>query len=80
MVALHAWHDKTDTSSVVPVLRNPVTSFQHSAVVSEHGCAEIFGHSQDAQAQLLIENVADPRARQELTDAARALGLRPGFD
>ncbi len=48
--------------------------------MSEHGCAEIFGHSQDTQAQLLIEHVADPRARQELTDAARALGLRRGFD
>ena len=62
IVALHAWHDKTDSSTVVPVLANPVTSFQHSAVISEHGCAELFGRSQHAQAQLLIEQVADPRA------------------
>ena len=49
VVALHAWHDKTDASTVVPVLRNPVTSFQHSAIVSEHGCAELFGRSQHAR-------------------------------
>ena len=43
VIALHAWHQKTDTSTVVPLLDNPVTSFQHSAIVSEHGCAELFG-------------------------------------
>jgi acyl-CoA hydrolase len=80
LVALSAWHDKTDTSTVVPVLTNPVTSFQHSAVVSEHGCAELFGHSQHAQAQLIIERVADPRAREDLGEAARLLGLRRDFD
>ena len=48
IVALHAWHHKTDTSTVVPILDNPVTSFQHSAIVSEHGCAELFGRSQHA--------------------------------
>jgi len=80
IVALPAWHERTDSSTVVPVLANPVTSFQHSAIVSEHGCAEIFGHSQHAQAQLLIEQVADPRARDELSEAARRLGLRPDFD
>ena len=66
VVALRSWHDKTDTSSVVPTLRSPVTSFQHSAIISEHGCAEIFGRSEQAQARLLIEQVADPRARESL--------------
>ncbi|MFZ0248741.1 MAG: acetyl-CoA hydrolase/transferase C-terminal domain-containing protein [Acidimicrobiales bacterium] len=75
VVAIHAWHDKTDASTVVPVLTNPVTSFQHSAVISEHGCAELFGRSEHAQAQLLIEHVADPRARVELFEATRRLGL-----
>ncbi len=75
IVALHAWHDKTDSSTVVPVLTNPVTSFQHSAVVSEHGCAELFGRSEHAQAQLLIEQVADPRARSALAEASGRLGL-----
>jgi acyl-CoA hydrolase len=76
VVALHAWHDKTESSTVVPVLRNPVTSFQHSAIISEHGCAELFGRSQHAQAHLIIEQVADPRARAELSDSAAVLGLR----
>ncbi len=80
IVALRAWHEKSDTSTVVPILPNPVTSFQHSAVVSEHGCAEIFGRSQHAQAQLLIDQVADPRARDELAEAAHRLGLRRDFD
>jgi acyl-CoA hydrolase len=80
IVALHAWHEKTDSSTVVPVLTNPVTSFQHSAVISEHGCAELFGRSQHAQAQLLIEQVADPRARAKLSEAALGLGLRRDFD
>ncbi len=80
VVALHAWHDKTDTSTVVPVLTNPVTSFQHSAVISEHGCAELFGRSQHAQAQLLIEQVADPRARAGLVGAAAGLGLSRDID
>ena len=80
VVALHAWHDKSDASTIVPVLTNPVTSFQHSAVVSEHGCAELFGRSEHAQAQLLIEQVADPRARPALAEAAMRLGLRRNFD
>ncbi len=75
IVAMHAWHDKTNSSTVVPVLTNPVTSFQHSAVISEHGCAELFGRSQHAQAQLLIEQVADPRALAGLAEASERLGL-----
>jgi acyl-CoA hydrolase len=80
VVALRAWHEKTDCSTVVPVLTNPVTSFQHSAVVSEHGCAVLWGHSQQAQAQQLVDEVADPRARPTLAEAARRLGLRRDFD
>ena len=80
VVALHAWHARTDSSTVVPVLSNPVTSFQHSAVVSEHGCADLFGHSQHTQAQALIDQVADPRARESLSEEALHLGLRRDFD
>jgi len=43
--------------------------------VSEHGCAELFGRSQRAQAELIIGEVADPRARPELVAAAAGLGL-----
>jgi acyl-CoA hydrolase len=70
VVALHAWHDKTDSSTVVPSLTTPATSFQHSAIVSEHGCAEIFGRSLHEQADLIIDGVADPRARDELRRSA----------
>jgi acyl-CoA hydrolase len=80
VIALQAWHHRTDTSTIVPVLTNPVTSFQHSAVVSQHGCAELFGRSEHAQAQLLIDQVADPRARVQLGEAAARLGLRRDFD
>jgi acyl-CoA hydrolase len=75
VVGLRSWHDKTDTSNVVPNLTVPACSFQHSVVVSEHGCAEIFGQGQHAQARLLIEQVADPRAQAGLWDAAERLGL-----
>jgi acyl-CoA hydrolase len=75
VVALHSWHDKSDTSSVLPVLTNPVTSFQHTAIVSEHGCAELFGCTEQAQAHLVIEQVADPRSRAGLVEAAGKLGL-----
>lgn len=77
VVALRAWHDKTDTSKVVGVLDQPTTSFQHSAIVSEHGCAEIFGRSEQDQAALIIDHVADPRARDGLRHAAAELGLAP---
>ena len=75
VVGLRSWHDKTDTSNVVPNLTVPACSFQHSVVVSEHGSAEIFGQGQHAQARLLIEQVADPRAQARLWDAAERLGL-----
>ncbi len=72
VVALRSWHDKSDSSAVLPILTNPATSFQHSAIVSEHGIAEIFGHSQRAQARLIIDEVADPRARDDLHAAISA--------
>jgi acyl-CoA hydrolase len=75
LVCLRSWHDKTDTSTVVPILTVPACSFQHSVVVSENGSAEIFGRSQHTQAQLLIERVADARARASLWSAADQLGL-----
>ena len=79
IIALRSWHQKTNTSTVVPLLDNPVTSFQHSAMVSEHGCATLFGHSQHAQAKLIIHQVAHPRARGDLAEAAVHLGLGEDF-
>jgi acyl-CoA hydrolase len=69
IIALRSWHEKSDSSTVVPVLPHPVTSYQHSMIVSEHGRAEIFGRSQQTQARHLIDHVADPRARDELRDS-----------
>ncbi len=77
VIGLRSWHDKTDTSTVVPILTVPACSFQHSVVITEHGCAEIFGRSQHLQAQLLIDQVAHPRARAQLSDAVGGLGLGP---
>ena len=75
VIALRSWHERSDTSTIVPRLTDPVTSFQHSAVITEQGCARIFGRSQRAQAQLIIEHAAHPDAREELRERAVALGL-----
>ena len=75
VVALPSWHDKSASSTVVPLIGGPVTSFQQSAVVTEQGCAHLFGRSQRAQARLLIEEAAHPDAREALWAAAGRLGL-----
>jgi acyl-CoA hydrolase len=76
VIAMRSWHDKSDTSNVVAALDAPVCSFQHSVVVTENGLAHIFGRSQYAQARLLIEEAAHPRARAALWAGADRLGLR----
>lgn len=76
VIALRSWHAKSDTSNVVPLLGGPVTSFQHSVIVSEHGRAQIFGRSQRAQARLITDEVAHPDARDQLREAAARMGLR----
>jgi len=70
VIALRSWHDPSATSTIVPRLGDPATSFQHSAVVTEHGCAHVFGRSERAQARLLIERAAHPDARGWLREAA----------
>ncbi len=76
VIALRSWHEPSDTSTIVPRLVDPVTSFQHSAVITEQGCAQIFGRSQRAQARLIIDHAAHPDARELLREHAAALGLR----
>ncbi|MGD0453001.1 MAG: acetyl-CoA hydrolase/transferase C-terminal domain-containing protein [Solirubrobacteraceae bacterium] len=66
VIALRSWHERSDSSTIVPRLTQPVTSFQHSAVVTEHGCAHLFGRSARAQARLMIEHAAHPDAREQL--------------
>ncbi len=75
VIALRSWHEPSGSSTIVPLIQTPVSTFQHSVVVTDIGQAEIFGRSQFAQARLLIEQTADPRARTALWEAAGQLGL-----
>ena len=76
VIALRSWHERSNTSTIVRRLTDPVTSFQHSAVVSEQGCAHIFGRSQRAQARLIIEQTAHPDAREQLREPPAQVGLQ----
>ncbi|GGL07317.1 4-hydroxybutyrate CoA-transferase [Sphaerisporangium melleum] len=75
IIALPSWHPKADVSTVVPRLAGPVTSFQHSFIVSEQGAATIWGNDAATQAQQLLDNVAHPDARDALREAGRHLGF-----
>jgi len=75
IIALRSWHEKSNSSTIVPRLTDPATSFQHSAVITEQGCAQIFGRSQRAQARLITECVAHPDAREWLREEAASMGL-----
>ena len=74
-IALRSWHPKADVSTVVPLLDEPVTSFQQSAIVTEHGVAELWGYDQQAQCRHIIRDAAHPDVRDELWEEARHLGL-----
>jgi acyl-CoA hydrolase len=75
IIALPAWHAKTGSSTLIPQLTTPVTSFQHTAIVTDQGCAQLTGYDQRTQAAHLIDHAAHPDARDELRDAAARLGL-----
>ncbi len=75
VIALRSWHERSDTSTIVPRLTQPVTSFQHSAVVTEQGCAHLFGRSARAQARLIIDEAAHPDAREELREHVTPVAL-----
>lgn len=74
-IALTSWHPKADVSTIVPRITEPVTSFQHTAVVTEYGTAMAFGHSEHEQARAIIESAAHPKARDGLREAAGQMGL-----
>ena len=78
IIVLDSWHERTGASKIVPLLRSPATSFQHSVVITEHGAAEICGQSHAEQARLLAVRAADPRARDALLTPRRAALRRPG--
>lgn len=75
LITLRSWHDKTDTSTVVPRLDEPTTHLQHGAIVTEHGVARMFGRSQREQALGIINEAAHPRSRDWLSSEAHRLGL-----
>jgi Acetyl-CoA hydrolase len=74
-IALRSWHPRADVSAVVPLLDEPVTSFQQTAVVTEQGVARLWGFDEKTQARHLIEKAAHPRVRAELWEEAQQLGL-----
>ncbi|MEN9736414.1 MAG: hypothetical protein RL129_1125 [Actinomycetota bacterium] len=74
-MALPSWHDKTNSSKIVPLIDEAVTSFQHSYVVTEHGAARCFGRSQREQAQNIIDHAAHPSVRASLAEAGKKMGL-----
>jgi len=78
VIALHSWHAPSASSTIVPRLTDPITSFQHSAVVTEQGCAHVFGRSQRAQARLIIDQAAHPGARDELHESLAASPVTHG--
>jgi acyl-CoA hydrolase len=75
VIALRSWHPRADVSTIVPMIDEPVTSFQPSAVVTEQGTAELWGRSDREQAEALISEAAHPRVRSELCEEAHSLGL-----
>ena len=74
-MALPSWHQKSNTSTIVPLIEDAVTSFQHSYVVTENGIAPCFGRSQSEQARNLIDFAAAPQARESLRESAAQFGL-----
>ncbi len=75
IIALPSWHARADVSTIVPTLCEPATSFQQSYVVTDQGLARLWGAHQHEQARALIEHTAHPRARDELREHAKRLGL-----
>ncbi len=74
-IALPSWHAKADVSTIVARIDEPLTSFQHSAVVTEYGVAQAFGSSQAEQVNGIIDRAAHPDARPALWEAAHSMGL-----
>ena len=75
IMALRSWHPKADVSTIVPLIDEPVTSFQPSAIITEQGIAEVSGRPEAEQARAIIENAAHPSVRAELWEEAGFLGL-----
>jgi acyl-CoA hydrolase len=75
ILALRSWHPRANVSTIVPMIDEPVTSFQATAIITEQGSADIWGHDDRTQAAHLIEHAAHPDVRDELWEEAQALHL-----
>ena len=75
IIALPSWHAKSNSSTIVDRLTEPTTSFQHTAIITDVGRAEIFGLSQRRQTTNLIERTARPEVREALREQAARLGI-----
>jgi acyl-CoA hydrolase len=75
LMALRSWHPKANVSTIIPLVDEPVTSFQPTAVITEQGVAPVNGLDEKTQAANLINYAAHPRIRQELWEEAAELGL-----
>jgi acyl-CoA hydrolase len=75
LIALRSWHPRAQMSTIVPMIDEPVTSFQPSAVITEQGTAALWGLTQEAQARELMNHAAHPSVREELLEEAVVLGL-----
>jgi acyl-CoA hydrolase len=80
IIALPSWHPRADVSTVVPRLAGPVTSFQHSYIVSEQGTATIWGHDASGQARQIINHIAHPNARDNSATPHSNSDWRPPGD
>ena len=83
-IAMRSWHPKADCSTIVPLVDEPVTSFQMTAVVTEQGVAELYGRDQREQARAADRERRPPEgARRAARGGGRArsgltsLGLAP---
>lgn len=74
-IALPSWHPKAKVSTIIPKLETPVTSFQHSYVVTEQGVAPCFGHPTKEQAANIIRHAAHPDAKSQLEEQAALMQL-----
>lgn len=74
-MALPSWHEKSNSSTIVPLITEAITSFQHSYVVTENGMAACYGRSESEQAHNLITKAAHPDAREHLWEKAKEFGL-----
>lgn len=75
IMALRSWHPKANVSTIVPLIDEPVTSFQPSAIITEQGVAEVAGRPEKEQARAIIESAAHPSVREELWEEATYLGI-----